>query len=221
MDQVFKAYDVRGTVPDQLDADMCRAIGRAMARFAGTPRDPGRPRHARVAAWSCRPPSPTACGPRGSTSPTSAWPPPTSCTSPRATSTRPAPCSRRRTTRRSTTASSSASPGARPIGRDTGLADIEAEAEELLGEPLPPLTGALARAGPARRVGRPRRVLRRRRLAAPAQGRGRHGQRHGRAGGADRVRAAPLLGRDPLPRARRHLPEPPGRPDPAREPGRR
>jgi phosphomannomutase len=37
MDQVFKAYDVRGTVPDQLDADMCRAIGRAMARFADAP----------------------------------------------------------------------------------------------------------------------------------------------------------------------------------------
>ena len=31
--------------------------------------------------------------------------------------------------------------GARPIGRDTGLADIEAGAEELLGRPLPPLTG--------------------------------------------------------------------------------
>jgi len=37
MDEVFKAYDVRGTVPDQLDAAMCRAIGRAMARFAGAP----------------------------------------------------------------------------------------------------------------------------------------------------------------------------------------
>ena len=37
MDQVFKAYDVRGTVPDQLDADMCRAIGRAMARFVDAP----------------------------------------------------------------------------------------------------------------------------------------------------------------------------------------
>jgi phosphomannomutase len=31
--------------------------------------------------------------------------------------------------------------GARPIGRDTGLADIAAGAEELLGQPLPPLTG--------------------------------------------------------------------------------
>ncbi|MHB8682430.1 MAG: phosphomannomutase/phosphoglucomutase [Acidimicrobiales bacterium] len=35
-DPVFKAYDVRGTVPDQLDASMCRAIGWAFARFAGT-----------------------------------------------------------------------------------------------------------------------------------------------------------------------------------------
>ena len=34
LDQIFKAYDVRGTVPDQLDADLCRAIGAAFARFA-------------------------------------------------------------------------------------------------------------------------------------------------------------------------------------------
>jgi phosphomannomutase len=30
---VFKAYDVRGTVPDQLDAELCLAIGAAAARF--------------------------------------------------------------------------------------------------------------------------------------------------------------------------------------------
>ena len=30
---IFKAYDVRGTVPDQLDADASRAIGGAFARF--------------------------------------------------------------------------------------------------------------------------------------------------------------------------------------------
>ena len=35
---VFKAYDIRGTVPDQLDAEMCRAIGRAVARFTKSPR---------------------------------------------------------------------------------------------------------------------------------------------------------------------------------------
>jgi phosphomannomutase len=37
LDQIFKAYDIRGTVPDQLDADLCRHIGAAFARFAGSP----------------------------------------------------------------------------------------------------------------------------------------------------------------------------------------
>lgn len=31
---IFKAYDVRGTYPDQIDAEGCRAIGAAFARFA-------------------------------------------------------------------------------------------------------------------------------------------------------------------------------------------
>jgi phosphomannomutase len=35
---VFKAYDIRGTVPDQLDSDLCRAIGSAVARFTGADR---------------------------------------------------------------------------------------------------------------------------------------------------------------------------------------
>jgi phosphomannomutase len=35
LDAIFKAYDIRGTVPDQLDADVCRRIGAAFARFAG------------------------------------------------------------------------------------------------------------------------------------------------------------------------------------------
>jgi len=33
-DQVVKAYDIRGTVPDQLDASMVEALGAAFARFA-------------------------------------------------------------------------------------------------------------------------------------------------------------------------------------------
>lgn len=37
-DAVFKAYDIRGVVPDQLDAGMYRAIGAAFARFAAAPR---------------------------------------------------------------------------------------------------------------------------------------------------------------------------------------
>ncbi len=35
---IFKAYDVRGTVPDQLDEETCRAVGWAFATFAGAPR---------------------------------------------------------------------------------------------------------------------------------------------------------------------------------------
>jgi phosphomannomutase len=35
---VFKAYDIRGTVPDQLDAELCRAIGAAFVRVTGTAR---------------------------------------------------------------------------------------------------------------------------------------------------------------------------------------
>ena len=38
LDAIFKAYDIRGTVPDQLDAETCRRIGFAFARFAKSPR---------------------------------------------------------------------------------------------------------------------------------------------------------------------------------------
>jgi phosphomannomutase len=34
LDAIFKAYDIRGTFPDQIDATGCRAIGAAFARFA-------------------------------------------------------------------------------------------------------------------------------------------------------------------------------------------
>jgi len=35
LNTIFKAYDIRGTVPDQLDAEVTRRIGAAFARFAG------------------------------------------------------------------------------------------------------------------------------------------------------------------------------------------
>ena len=38
LDTIFKAYDIRGTVPGQLDARLAEAIGAAFARFAGAPR---------------------------------------------------------------------------------------------------------------------------------------------------------------------------------------
>jgi phosphomannomutase len=34
LDTIFKAYDIRGTVPDQLDAELARRIGAAFAAFA-------------------------------------------------------------------------------------------------------------------------------------------------------------------------------------------
>jgi phosphomannomutase len=37
-DPVFKAYDIRGTVPEQLDEAMCRAIGVGFAKFSGAQR---------------------------------------------------------------------------------------------------------------------------------------------------------------------------------------
>jgi phosphomannomutase len=37
LDLIFKAYDIRGTVPDQLDAATCRSAGMAFARFTGAP----------------------------------------------------------------------------------------------------------------------------------------------------------------------------------------
>jgi len=37
LDSVVKAYDIRGTVPKELDAVMCRALGIAFAEFSGAP----------------------------------------------------------------------------------------------------------------------------------------------------------------------------------------
>ena len=38
LDAIVKAYDVRGTVPDQLNTDFAHALGVAFARFCGAPR---------------------------------------------------------------------------------------------------------------------------------------------------------------------------------------
>jgi phosphomannomutase len=38
LDAIFKAYDIRGTVPDQMDADVARRVGAAFARFTGAER---------------------------------------------------------------------------------------------------------------------------------------------------------------------------------------
>ena len=38
LDAIVKAYDVRGTVPDQMNTDVAHALGVAFARFCGAPR---------------------------------------------------------------------------------------------------------------------------------------------------------------------------------------
>ncbi|MEA3184630.1 MAG: phosphomannomutase, partial [Ilumatobacteraceae bacterium] len=38
LDTIVKAYDVRGTVPDQLNADVAHALGVGFARFVNAPR---------------------------------------------------------------------------------------------------------------------------------------------------------------------------------------
>src|SRR3984957_16929956 len=140
MDQVFKAYDVRGTVPDQLDADMCRAIGRAMARFAGAPeilvaRDMRESGVELAGAFSD--------GVRaegvditdlGMASTDFLYFASGHLDAPGAMFTASHNPARYNGLKMCLS-------GARPIGRDTGLADIEALAEELLDAPLPPLTG--------------------------------------------------------------------------------
>jgi phosphomannomutase len=46
LDRVFLAYDIRGTFPDQVDADLSRAVGGAFARFAT--REPSAPKRVLV-----------------------------------------------------------------------------------------------------------------------------------------------------------------------------
>src|SRR3984885_388572 len=139
MDQVFKAYDVRGTVPDQLDATMCRAIGRAVARFAGAP-EILVARDMRVSGVELSKAFSDGVRSEG-----------VSVTDLGMASTDFLYFAAGHLDAPGAMFTASHNParynglkmclsGARPIGRDTGLADIQAGAEELLGAPLPPLT---------------------------------------------------------------------------------
>ena len=135
----------------------------------------------------------------------------------RARSTRPARCSPRATTPRSTTASSCAGPAprrsasrpacsrsrrwSRRASRRAARSPGKVEHVDLLDE-----------FGEHVRSFVDRSVLR------PLDGRRRHRQRHGRPRRAEGVRRSAVLADRAVRRARRHVPEPPGRSDPAREP---
>ena len=126
LDAIFKAYDIRGVYPDQLDETIARRVGDAFVAFTGARRvlvgrdmrPSSEPLVDRVHRRRDRSPAPTSS--------TSAWRRPTSSTSRPGTSTRPARCSPPATTRRSTTASSCAAPAPRPSAEQTGLTEIKA-----------------------------------------------------------------------------------------------
>ena len=58
LDPIFKAYDIRGTVPDQLDAEIVEAVGAAFARFALD--DGGHVRARSSSVGTCAPPASTS-----------------------------------------------------------------------------------------------------------------------------------------------------------------
>jgi phosphomannomutase len=138
---VFKAYDVRGIVPDQLDAAMCQAIGRAMARFAGTPqiavcRDMRESGVELAAAFSDGVRSEGVdVTDLGMASTDFLYFSSGHLNAPGAMFTASHNPARYNGLKLCLS-------GARPIGRDTGLVEIETEAEKLLGEPLGALTGS-------------------------------------------------------------------------------
>src|SRR5580704_4130399 len=140
MDHVFKAYDIRGTVPDQLDAAMCRAIGRAVARFAAAPeilmardmRTSG-VELSRAFADGARSEG-VGVTDLGLGSTDFLYFASGHLDAPGAMFTASHNPARYNGIKLCLS-------GARPIGIDTGLADIAAGAEELLGQPLPVLKG--------------------------------------------------------------------------------
>ena len=234
---IFKAYDVRGVVPRELDAKKAFAIGAAFARFMQDGR--GRHRGARPAhdmptlGRSSCPPAPFAVGvrSRGATVTITVGLASTghALLRLRQTSPRPGRCSPPLTIRPSTMGSSSAWQAAQPVAVDSGLADIQRFAgggppagvgDEHQGDGGSSPKGVDWVGEFAEHVRYP--IVYRRRLVEAVGGDRRHRQRDGwadRAGASsDRCPAQLELLYGEL---RRKLPEPPpGQPDRPREPGR-
>ena len=81
LDAIFKAYDVRGIYPDELDESIARRIGNAFVAFTGSARVLVGPRRPAVVGPARRGVHRGRDAGRAPTSSTSASPPPTSATS--------------------------------------------------------------------------------------------------------------------------------------------
>ena len=147
LDAIFKAYDVRGIYPDEIDESLARRIGNAFVAFTGAARGARRPRHAAVVGAAGRGVHRGRDARRAPTSSTSALASTDLCYfaagTPRRARRR---CSPPATTRPSTTAIKLCRAGAAPVGEDTGLAEIKAM-----------VAGGLTRAGRGPGPGRARR----------------------------------------------------------------
>ena len=124
-DAIFKAYDVRGTVPDQFTADGAKAIG-VLARFVAGQGDLNVVGHDMRPEGKSSPAFGDGALEMASTSSTSGCAQPTCCARSVCWTCR-APSSPHRTTRPDTTASRCVS-AAQPIAGDTGLDAIKAMA---------------------------------------------------------------------------------------------
>ena len=185
---VFKAYDVRGVVPDQLDEELARRTGAAFVRGRRCRDRRGRPRHAARARrpWPRRSPrAPPDAGADvvmiGLASTDQLYFASGHLGHPGAMFTashNPAQYNGIKMCRA----------GAQPIGADTGLHEIR----DAVSGPEPQPAARPGEHLPARRARRVRRspAVARTGRGSPAQGRRRRRQRHGRAHRAGRLRPA-------------------------------
>ena len=189
LDTIFKAYDVRGIYPDEIDESVAKKIGNAFARFTARLDGHRGPRHAPVVGPAQPRRSSRARPSPAPTWSTSASPRPTSCTSPPGCSTRRPRCSPRATTRPSTTASRCAGRRRRRWARRPGSSRSRRRSPRAWSSG-PRRPGRVETRDLLAGVRQPRPVVRRPVGAPAAAGGRRHRQRHGRPHRAGGVRGS-------------------------------
>ena len=205
---IFKAYDIRGIYPDEINEDGARAIGAAFVAYLKAQADRGRPRHAALVAGAGRgvhrrrdragrrrrrlrdDSDRHALLRRGARRPR-----------------RRRARSPRRTIPKQYNGMKMVRQEAFPLSGDEGIADIR----DMIAARPPAAAGAAPRRGHdegrARRLRRARDVVHRSGGHPAVQRRARRRQRHGRARRAEAVRSAALPDDAALLRDRRPLPE--------------